>query len=78
MNTAPRTALELIDELWAERPQQVCPFVRHGARGCSCASPRMPEWGDPSGPCDHASLRLFCLTEADYTRCMLYPAGDVP
>ena len=81
MNTTARTALELIHELWAERPRACCPYVRHDERGCWCASPGLPEAAasaDRYMPCDTASLQLWCLTEADYTRCLFYPAGDVP
>ena len=70
-------ALTLIHEFWAERPHTHCPYVRHSERGCYCMSPRLPAGGDPYTPCDTASLQLLCLTEADYTRCCLYPAGDV-
>jgi hypothetical protein len=71
------TALELIDELWTEH-QHACPYVRHDDCGCYCASPALPAGADPHGPCDTASLQLWCLTEVDYTRCHFYPAGDVP
>jgi hypothetical protein len=30
------TALELIHDLWAERPQTCCLYVKHGERGCYC------------------------------------------
>jgi hypothetical protein len=40
--------------------------------------PTVPEWSDRYGPCDHASLQLFCLTECHYSRCILYPARDSP
>jgi len=78
MNTTARTALELIHELWAERPRACCPYVRHGERGCWCASPALLKGADAYGPCDHASLQLWCLTEQRYTKCCLWPAGDVP
>ena len=75
MNTTARTALELVHELWAEH-EHACPYLRHNDSGCYCTSPQTPEWGDPYGPCDHASLQLFCLTEGHYSKCILYPAGD--
>jgi hypothetical protein len=78
MHTTARTALDLIHELWAERPHTFCPYVRHDARGCFCTSPRLREGSDRYMPCDTASLQLWCLTETDYTRCCLYPAGDAP
>jgi hypothetical protein len=71
------TSLELTHELWNQR-QHACPFLRHDEMGCSCASPALPEGSDGSMPCDTASLQLWCLTEADYPKCSLYPAGDVP
>jgi hypothetical protein len=52
MHTTTRIALELIHELWAKRPQSVCPYVRHSERGCFCTSPRMPAGGDPYIPFD--------------------------
>ena len=67
----------VVHELWADR-QQACPYVRHDERGCFCVSPSLPEVADRYMPCDTASLQLWCLTEADYTKCCLYPAGDVP
>jgi len=70
-------SLPLIHELWAEH-QHACPYVRHDSRGCYCASPAMPTAGDPYMPCDTASLQLYCLTETRYTKCCLWPAGDVP
>jgi hypothetical protein len=79
MHTAARTALELVHELWTERPQTCCPYVKHGEYGCWCASPALPEDGDSDDrrvPCDTASLQLWCLTEVDYTRCLSCPAGD--
>ena len=78
MHTTARTALELVHELWAERPHTCCPFMRHDERGCYCTSPQIPEWGDSYGPCDTASLQVFCLTETHYSKCIIYPAGDVP
>jgi hypothetical protein len=77
MNTAPRTALELIHELWAECPQTCCPYIRHDERGCYCTSPRLPAGGDPYMPCELVPLRLWCLTQEHYPKCCLYPAGDV-
>jgi hypothetical protein len=71
------TALDLIDELWADH-QHACPYLRHDEHGCFCASPALPEGSDRSTPCDTASLQLWCLTESDYTRCHFWPAGDVP
>jgi hypothetical protein len=76
--TTPRTALELIDELWSQRPESCCPYVRHSERGCWCASPTLPEGADRYSPCDTASLRLWCITEDHSPRCIFYPAGDVP
>jgi hypothetical protein len=76
MHTTARTALELIHELWANRPQTCCPYVKHGERGCWCASPALPELADRYAPCDTARLQLWCLTEEHYTRCHFYPAGD--
>jgi hypothetical protein len=70
------TALDLIDELWAEH-QHACPYLRHDERGCFCTSPITHGSVDPYMPCDTASLQLWCLTEAEYTKCCLYPAGDV-
>jgi hypothetical protein len=75
------TAPQLIDELWAERPHACCPYVRHDERSCWCASPTLPEAAagvDRYAPCDTASLQLWCLTEQRYTKCCLWPAGDVP
>ena len=72
-----RTALALIHELWAVH-QHACPYVRHDDRGCYCRSPKMPPAGDPYMPCDVYSVQLWCLTEDHYTKCMLWPAGDVP
>ena len=72
-----RTPLALIHELWADH-QHACPYVRHDARGCFCASPTLPEDGDRYMPCDVYSIQLWCLTKADYTRCHFYPAGDMP
>lgn len=71
------TALKLVHELWAEH-EHACPYVRHDQAGCYCASPALPAGGDRYMPCDTASVQLRCLTEAEYTKCMLYPAGDVP
>jgi hypothetical protein len=71
------TALQLVHELWAEH-QHACPYVRHDEAGCYCTSPEFPADGDPYGPCGYASLQLWCLTEARYTTCLLYPAGDMP
>lgn len=71
------TPLTLIHELWAEH-QHACPYLRHDERGCYCTSPELLTGGDPYMPCDTASVRLWCLTETDYTKCLLYPAGDVP
>ena len=70
-------ALTLIHELWSDH-EHACPYLRHGKHGCSCASPALPEGSDRSTPCDVYSLQLWCLTKADYTRCCLWPAGDVP
>jgi hypothetical protein len=72
------TPLELIHELWDEHTEPCCPYLRHESRGCHCASPRLPVGGDPCMPCDTASLQLFCLTGADYTKCCLCPVGDTP
>jgi hypothetical protein len=72
------TALELVNELWNEHTEPCCPYLRHNEDGCYCTSPTLPVGADRSMPCDHFSLQLFCLTEADYTRCIVYPAGDVP
>jgi hypothetical protein len=71
------TALDLIDVLWADH-QHACPYLRHDERGCFCTSPMMRDSADPYMPCDTASLQLWCLTEAEYTKCYLWPAGDVP
>jgi hypothetical protein len=78
MNTIARITLELVHELWDQRPQTVCPYVRHSNRGCWCASPQMPKGTDAYMPCESASLQLWCLTEQHYTKCCLWPAGDVP
>jgi hypothetical protein len=76
MHTAPRTALDLIHELWAERSHTCCPYVRHSERGCWCGSPTLSGIADRYAPCDTASLQLWCLVEGHYTRCLFYPAGD--
>lgn len=85
------TALPLIHELWADRQrlatlplihelwashQHACPYVRHDERGCYCTSPLVRDSADPYMPCDPAPLQLWCLTEAEYVKCCLYPAGD--
>ena len=73
------TALGHIHEPRAER-EHASPYVRYAKRGCLRTSPALPEGADSTDrylPCDHASLQLWCLTEADYTRCLFYPAGDV-
>jgi hypothetical protein len=72
------TALELVNELWDQHADPCCPYLRHDTSGCYCRSPRLPAGGDPYMPCDTASLSLWCMTEADYTKCCLWPAGDVP
>jgi hypothetical protein len=73
------TALELVHDLWTAREHACCPYVRyHDERGCWCASPSLREHEDRVLPCDTASLSLWCLTESHYTRCTLYPGGDVP
>jgi hypothetical protein len=71
------TALELIDELWAERPQVCCPYVRHDERGCFCTSPRLLAGGDSYMPCEAVPLQLWCLTREHYPKCCLYPVGDI-
>lgn len=71
------TALTLIHELWTNH-EYACPYLRHDERGCYCTSPRMRDSVDPYMPCNPESLQLWCLTEGDYTKCCLYPAGDVP
>jgi hypothetical protein len=71
-----RTALELIHELWADH-QHACPYVRHDEHGCFCTSPALPEDADGRMVCDVYSVQLWCLTDVDYTRCCLCPAGDV-
>jgi hypothetical protein len=70
-------ALDTIHELWQEH-QSGCPHVRHDAKGCYCTSPKMPKGGDSHMPCDVYSIQLWCLTEVHYTKCGLWPAGDVP
>jgi hypothetical protein len=71
-------ASTLIHDLWANRPHTCCGYVRHSERGCWCASPTLPELADRYAPCDVYSAQIWCLTEDHYTRCHLYPAGDVP
>ena len=73
----PWTRRERIDERWVQY-QHACPYLRQDERGCYCTSPELPAGGDPYMPCDTASLQPWCLTEAEYTKYMLYPAGDVP
>jgi hypothetical protein len=80
MHTTVRTALELVHELWAERPQTCCPCVRHDEEGCWCASPTLTEGAervDRYLPCNAARLQLWCLTEPQYTRCHFYSVSDV-
>ena len=72
-----RTALDLIHELWTNH-EYGCPYLRHNDRGCFCTSPALPEGADGYMPCDMYSIQLWCLTETDYTKCCIYPAGDVP
>jgi hypothetical protein len=73
-----RVTLELVHELWRDRPAGCCPYVRHDERGCYCTSPGLPVEGDRYMVCDTASLQLWCLDGDHYTRCHFWPAGDVP
>jgi hypothetical protein len=70
-------ALTMVHELWGAQ-EHACPYVRHDGMGCYCVSPKIPASGDRYTPCDHFSLQLWCLTEEHYTKCCLWPAGDVP
>ena len=72
-----RVSLAFVHELWSTH-QHACPYLRHDGDGCFCTSPKMPVGGDPYMPCEPISLALWCLTEDHYTKCCLWPAGDVP
>jgi hypothetical protein len=70
-------ALDTIHELWHEH-QGGCPHVHHDEQGCYCSSPRMPQGVDRYGPCDVYCVQVYCLDAEHYTRCCLWPSGDVP
>jgi hypothetical protein len=71
------TPLAFIHELWRDH-QHACPYLRHDEQGCYCTSPGLRAQADRYMVCDHASLQIWCLTEDHYTKCCLWPAGDVP
>jgi hypothetical protein len=71
------TTLPMVHKLWAVH-EHACPHLRHDAHGCFCASPNLPSGADRYMPCEPVSLALWCLTEEYYTKCCLWPAGDVP
>jgi hypothetical protein len=76
-HTIEAVSLPLIHQLWHAH-QHACPYVRHSLAGCYCTSPKLSAGSDPYMPCDTASVQLWCLTEEYYTKCCLWPAGDVP
>jgi hypothetical protein len=72
-------ALKMVHEMWSSSDRDhACPYLRHDGYGCYCTSPRVSLSGDRYTPCDHFSLQLWCLTEDHYTKCCLFPPGDVP